>query len=183
VTDGNVLSLVAFMPADLASLNSADRGAFTAALGHLFEHSAWVAEETGADRPFATAEALHGALCATMRRAPRDRQLALLRAHPDLAGRLARQKELTAESTREQASAGLDRLTDGELAAFTRHNDAYRAKFGFPFIICARLNAKVAIMNAMRTRLENSPDREFVTALDEIEKIAWLRLQDVLKAG
>ena len=164
----------------LAHLNQADRAAFTAALGHLFEHSPWVAEETWPKRPFASAEALHAALCATMRGAARDRQLALIRAHHDLAGRLARQKKLTAESTREQASAGLDSLTDDELAEFTRQNDVYQAKFGFPFIICARLNAKSAILTAMQTRGGNPPGTEFTTALGEIEKIAWLRLQDVL---
>jgi 2-oxo-4-hydroxy-4-carboxy-5-ureidoimidazoline decarboxylase len=166
----------------LDDLNKADRATFTAALGHLFEHSPWVAEETGAQRPFASAESLHAALVATMRGAARDRQLALIRAHPDLAGRLALQKKLTAESTREQASAGLDHLTDAELAEFTRNNDAYRARFGFPFIICARLNAKVTILAAMRQRVGNSPEAEFVTALGEIEKIAWLRLGDLLKA-
>ena len=165
----------------LSDLNQTDRAAFTAALGHLFEHSPWVAEETWTKRPFAGAESLHAALCATMRAAPRERQLALIRAHPDLAGRLAQQRKLTADSTREQASAGLDRLTDAELAKFTRQNGAYRAKFGFPFIICARLNAKDAILAAMRTRLGNTPDAEFATALGEIEKIAWLRLQDLLK--
>ncbi len=165
----------------LVDLNQARRSAFVAALGHLFEHSPWVAEETWTKRPFASAEALHAALCATMRAAPRDRQLALIRAHPDLAGRLARQKQLTAESTREQASAGLDRLTDAELAEFTRNNDAYKAKFGFPFIICARLNAKATILNAMRTRVGNAQDVEFNTALGEIEKIARLRLQDALQ--
>ena len=165
----------------LQSLNTADKAAFTAALGHLFEHSPWVAEETWPKRPFASAEALHAALCTTMRAAPRERQLALIRAHPDLAGRLAQQRQLTADSTREQASAGLDRLTDAELAEFTRQNDAYQARFGFPFIICARLNAKDAILAAMRTRLGNAPDAEFTTALGEIEKIAWLRLQDKLQ--
>ncbi len=165
----------------LHDLNKADRAAFTAALGHLFEHSPWVAEETWAKRPFASAEALHAALCATMRGAARDRQLALIRAHPDLAGRLAQQKKLTAESTREQASAGLDQLTDIELAEFTRNNDTYKAKFGFPFIICARLNAKASILAAMAARLPNPPAVEFTTALGEIEKIAWLRLQDTLK--
>jgi len=177
------------MPTSLNHLNSADQPAFTAALGHLFEHSPWVAEETWLKRPFASAEALHAALCATMRAAPREQQLALIRAHPDLAGRLqgpelvegARLPKLTAESTREQASAGLDRLTAAELAEFTRQNNAYKAQFGFPFIICARLNAKDAILAAMRTRLNNTPDTEFATALGEIEKIAWLRLQDLLK--
>lgn len=168
------------MPTTLAALNAADRAAFTAALGHLFEHSPWVAEETWTKRPFASAEVLHAALCATMRAAPADRQLALIRAHPDLAGRLAQQKKLTAESTREQASAGLDQLTDAELAEFTRNNDSYKAKFGFPFIICARLNAKASILAAMTARLPNPPAVEFSTALGEIEKIAWLRLKDFL---
>ena len=170
------------MPLSLSGLNSADRVAFTAALGHLFEHSPWVAEETWAKRPFASAEELHAALCATMQSAPQGRQLALMRAHPDLAGRLAQQKKLTAESTREQASAGLDQLTDAELAEFTRNNDTYKAKFGFPFIICARLNAKAAILAAMSARLPNAPTAEHAAALAEIEKIAWLRLGDILKA-
>ena len=165
----------------LSELNFADRASFTAALGHLFEHSPWVAEETWPQRPFPSREALHAALCATMRDASRERQLALIRAHPDLAGRLARQKQLTAESTREQASAGLDQLTDAELAAFTRRNDSYKAKFGFPFIICARLNAKASILLAMQTRVDHTPETEFATALSEIEKIAWLRLQDAVK--
>jgi len=169
------------MPVSLAHLNALDRAAFTAVLGHLFEHSPWVAEETWARRPFADAAALHAALCATLRAADRDRQLALIRAHPDLAGRLARQRQLTAESTREQASAGLDRLTDAELAAFTQQNEAYRARFGFPFIICARLNAKDAILAAMQARLAHTPEAEFAAALGEIEKIAALRLRDVLQ--
>jgi 2-oxo-4-hydroxy-4-carboxy-5-ureidoimidazoline decarboxylase len=168
------------MSASLATINSADQAAFTATLGHLFEHSPWVAERTWPQRPFASREALHASLCATMRAAPRAEQLALIRAHPDLAGRLAQQKKLTAESTLEQASAGLDQLTDAELADFTRRNETYKAKFGFPFIICARLNAKSAILTAMQSRVENPPDTEFTTALGEIEKIAWLRLQDAV---
>ena len=164
----------------LAQLNSLDRSAFTAALGHLFEHSPWVAEETWARRPFRDAEQLHAELCATMRSATRERQLALIRAHPDLAGRLAQQRKLTAESTREQARAGLNSLTAEELAEFQKLNDAYRARFEFPFIICARLNAKDAILGAMKTRIANSSEIEFQTALAEIEKIARLRLTDVL---
>lgn len=167
----------------LADLNSLDRAAFTAALGHLFEHSPWVAEETWGKRPFASPEALHGALCATMRAAPAEKLLALIRAHPDLAGRLAQQRPLTAESTKEQASAGLGRLSATELAEFTHLNDAYQERFGFPFIICARLNAKATILEAMKVRRANAPDAEFTTALAEIEKIAWLRLADLLKAG
>ena len=165
----------------LASLNALDRPAFTAALGHLFEHSPWIEEETWPRRPFLDATHLHAELCATMRAAGRARQLELIRAHPDLAGRLARQNALTAESTREQASAGLDRLTEAELVEFQRLNTAYLARFGFPFIICARLNAKSAILAAMQARLSNPPDLEFATALGEIEKIARLRLNDLLE--
>ena len=166
----------------VSQLNSLDRDAFVAALGHLFEHSPWVAETTWPQRPFRDAAHLHAALCATMRAAAKEKQLALIRAHPDLAGRLAQQNQLTAESTREQASAGLNRLGDAELAKFQENNVAYLARFGFPFIICARLNHRVAILTAMQSRLGNSPDAEFLTALGEIEKIAQLRLQDFLQA-
>jgi 2-oxo-4-hydroxy-4-carboxy-5-ureidoimidazoline decarboxylase len=169
------------MPTTLAALNATDCAAFTAALGHLFEHSPWVTEAAWPRRPFRDPAHLHTELCAVLRAAPADRQLALIRAHPDLAGRLARQKQLTAESTREQASAGLDRLTDAELAEFTRLNDAYQAKFGFPFIICTRLNAKAAILAALHARQANSPAAEHAAALGEIEKIAWLRLKDSLR--
>jgi 2-oxo-4-hydroxy-4-carboxy-5-ureidoimidazoline decarboxylase len=163
----------------LAQLNALERPAFVATLGHLFEHSPWVAEEAWPQRPFRDALHLHAALCATMRAAPRDRQAALIRAHPDLAGRLA-QRRLTAESTKEQASAGLGELTAGELAEFQRLNDAYRARFGFPFIVCARLTNKAAILDAMKRRTGNSAEEEFHTALGEIAKIAQLRLNDVL---
>ena len=164
----------------LAQLNELDRRAFTATLGHLFEHSPWVAEETWGRRPFRDAAHLHAELCATMRAAERERRLALIRAHPDLAGRLARERQLTAESTREQASAGLTALSAEEFAEFQRLNDAYRARFGFPFVICARLNAKEAILGAMRMRVTNTMEQEFQAALGEIEKIAWLRLEEVL---
>ena len=161
-------------------VNTLDRSAFTAALGHLFEHSPWVAEETWPRRPFRDAAHLHAELCATMRAAAHDRQLALIRAHPDLAGRLALQNKLTAESTREQASAGLNQLSATELAEFQALNGDYLARFSFPFIICARLSHKAAILAAMKTRVGNSADAEFETALGEIEKIALLRLTDLL---
>lgn len=165
----------------LSRLNALDRAAFTAALGHLFEHSPWVAEETWPKRPFRDAAHLHAELCATMRAAPPAQQRALIEAHPDLAGRLALQNRLTAESTREQASAGLNRLSSAELTGFQHLNTTYRAKFGFPFIICARLSSKDAILTAMQARLGNAAEKEFTTALAEIEKIARLRLDDVLK--
>jgi len=165
----------------LAEINRLDQTRFVAALGHLFEHSPWVAEETWARRPFREAEQLHAALCATMRSADHERQLALIRAHPDLAGRLAQAGKLTAESTREQASAGLNQMGAEELMRFQDLNAAYREKFGFPFIICARLNARDAILAAMKRRIVHAPEEERAAALAEIEKIAWLRLQDALK--
>lgn len=167
----------------LAEINALDRATFVATLGHLFEHSPWVADEAWPQRPFRDAAHLHAELCAAMRAAPRDRQLALIRAHPDLAGRLAQQNRLTAESTREQASAGLNRLTAVELAEFQQNNAAYLARFGIPFIICARLTHKSAILAAMQSRLANSAAIEFSTALGEIEKIAQLRLTDLLNAS
>lgn len=166
------------MKPTLGALNACDPDAFVGVLGHLFEHSPWVAEETFDRRPFESLDELHGALCATMRGAPRERQLALVRAHPDLAGRLAQAGKLTPASTGEQAAAGLDRLTPAEAAEIQRLNDAYKARFGFPFVICARLNAKDAILAAMRARASNPPDAELSTALDEIAKIARLRLND-----
>lgn len=169
------------MQPTLAELNSSDRNFFVAALGHLFEHSPWVAAETFDKRPFQSLEELHGALCATMRAAPAERQLALIGAHPDLAGRLARAGQLTAASTREQSAAGLDRLTEAEAAEIGRINEAYKARFGFPFIICARLNAKDTILAAMRERSGNSPEAEHSTALGEIAKIARLRLNEAVK--
>ncbi|HEY4988264.1 MAG TPA: 2-oxo-4-hydroxy-4-carboxy-5-ureidoimidazoline decarboxylase [Opitutaceae bacterium] len=164
----------------LGALNSGGREAFVAALGPLFEHSPWVASETYDRRPFADAESLYGALCSTMRAASPERQLALVRAHPDLAGRLAQAGELTASSAHEQSVAGLDRLGPEETAEISRLNDAYKARFGFPFVICARLNAKAAILAAMRARLGHGPEAELSTALNEIAKIAQLRLNDSL---
>ena len=168
------------MPQSLAALNSGDVDAFVAALGHVFEHSPWVARGAFARRPFRDVESLHAALCETVSSAPVERQLALVRAHPDLAGRLAQAGALTESSTREQSAAGLDRLTRAEAEEMQRLNGAYTARFGFPFVICARLNAKDAILAAMRSRLANTPDEELSTALAEIAKIARLRLNDAI---
>lgn len=165
----------------LKQLNEFDATAFTNAVGPLFEHSPWVARESWVQRPFRDEPELHAKLCATMRAGSHDQQLALIQAHPDLAGRLARERKLTAESAREQASAGLDQVSDAELDQFQRLNAAYRERFGFPFIICARLNARQAILQAMENRITHSPQEEFETALSEIEKIAWLRLQDLVQ--
>ena len=164
-------------------LNEMDRAAFTAVLGHLFEHSPWIPEETWLRRPFCDGSHLLRELCATMRAAPVERQRELIEAHPDLAGRLALAGGLTPESAREQASAGLNQISAGELALFQRRNAEYRAKFGFPFIICARLNARDAILRAMERRMGNTLAEEHAAALAEIEQIARLRLDDILKTS
>jgi 2-oxo-4-hydroxy-4-carboxy-5-ureidoimidazoline decarboxylase len=168
------------MPETLAALNSADRGGFVGTVGHLFEHSPWVAEETYEKRPFASLDDLHRALCETMLSSSAQRQMALIRAHPDLAGRLAKAGELTADSTKEQSAAGLDRLTNAEAAEIQSLNDAYKERFGFPFIICARMNAKDTILASMRSRVGSSPEAEHSTALAEIAKIARLRLNEAV---
>jgi OHCU decarboxylase len=159
-----------------------DREAFVARYGAVFEHSPWVAEAAWEAGPFDSVEALHAALVAAVERAPRERRLALIRAHPDLAGRAAIAGELTPDSTREQASAGLDRLTPEEYAAFTKANAAYRERFGFPFISCVREHSVASLLTWGRARLEREPDAEARTALAEVDKIVGLRLQ-ALVAG
>ncbi len=156
------------------------REAFVAALSGVWEHSPWIAARAWERRPFASIQELLGAMWRAVIEASAEERLALIQAHPDLAGRLARAGRLTAESTDEQASAGLDRLTDAERAAFETRNAAYRERFGFPFIICAREHTKASILAAFDRRLGHSRADEIQTALDEIRKIAWLRLVDVL---
>ena len=162
----------------LAEVNDLSRDAFVAALGPLFEGSPWIADTTWPARPFATIDQLHQALCATMYAAPIAQQVALIQAHPDLAGKAAIAGELTAESAREQSSAGLNRLTPEQFAIFTRLNQGYREKFGFPFVICAREHSAASILEHFATRLEHPRDEEIATALGEIAKIARLRLLD-----
>jgi OHCU decarboxylase len=115
-----------------------------------------------------------------VRSASTDEQLGLIRAHPDLVGRLAREGRLTRESTGEQAAAGLDQLSTDEVAAFERYNAEYLERFGFPFVICARENRKDAILAAIPKRLANSREQEIATALAEIDKIARLRMNDAI---
>lgn len=170
------------MKLTLTQLNALDREEFVRVVGPVFEHSPWIAEWTWSQRPFADVARLHAALCETVRAAGEDQQLALIRAHPDLVGKLALAGQLTRESTGEQASAGLDRLTPAEVALFQENNAAYKGKFGFPFVICARLNKKEAILNGFQLRLNNSREQEIRAALGEIFKIAQLRLQDLTAA-
>jgi OHCU decarboxylase len=156
-----------------------DRDAFVTRYGPLFEHSPWVAEAAWEKRPFAGDEDVLAKLTDAMYEAPRERQLELIRAHPDLAGRAAIEGTLTADSRREQSSAGLDRLSPDEYEAFTRTNAAYRERFGFPFVVCVREHDKASILATAEARLQHDPEQEVRTALDEIAKIARLRLQDL----
>jgi OHCU decarboxylase len=158
-------------------LNAGDEDAFVAAVGFAFEHSPWIARAAFAQRPFADAAALHAAMVAIVAAAPNDAQVALIAAHPDLAGRVAREGRLTAASSAEQAGAGLDALTPDEIARFDAANGAYRERFGFPFVICARENTKASILEALSRRAGNDRATEIATALAEIAKIAWLRIE------
>jgi 2-oxo-4-hydroxy-4-carboxy-5-ureidoimidazoline decarboxylase len=164
----------------LAQLNSLPREEFVRIVGPVFEHSPWIAESTWEKRPFASVEQLHDALCLTVKNAGAEKQVQLIQAHPDLVGRAALAGTLTPESNREQASAGLGQLSAEEITLFQKNNEAYRRKFGFPFVICARLNKKEAILKGFETRLKNSRPQEISAALDEIGKIAKLRLLDLL---
>jgi len=164
----------------LAALNALDEDAFTATIGPVFEHSPWVARAVAGMRPFANLHALESALAAELRGAGEERQIALIAAHPDLAGRLAREGRLTPASQAEQAGAGLDALSDDERARFDRLNATYRARFGFPFVICVRHQTKDSILEAMAQRVQQPRDVEIATALHEIAAIARLRLHDLV---
>jgi len=164
------------MSVALADLNHMALPAFVAALGDTFEHASWVADSVHAKRPFDSVTGLHNAMIGMVRAAPRDSQLAFLRSHPDLAGKAARAGGLTDDSRREQASVGLDTLSDEEFARFHRLNDAYQAKFGFPFIVCVRRHSRDSILRQFERRLDNDAATEFAAALQEIFYITRLRL-------
>ena len=153
------------------------REAFVARFGGVYEHSPWVAEQVwDSGRVTDDSAALAEAMAEVVEAAGTKAQLALLRAHPDLAGKLAVGGALTAESTAEQASAGLDRCKPGEFAEFQRLNEAYTARFGFPFIIAVRGLDRAAILEAFRHRLGNDRGAEFREALEQVHRIARLRL-------
>ena len=160
----------------LSEINALTAVEFARIAGGVFEHSPWIAECAAARRPFASLDSLHAAMCEIVEAASVDEQLALIRAHPDLVGRVV----LTAESNREQTAAGLMQLTPDEVALFNRYNTEYKSRFGFPFIICARKNKKEAILGAFPVRLKNSRETEIKTALDQIFQIAELRLADLI---
>ncbi len=167
----------------LEELSTADRAAFVSALGGIFEHSPWIAEQAWEARPFASIGDLHWAMVRIVQSASAERQLALICAHPELAGKEAADGTLTADSKDEQASAGLNRCTPDELARLSHLNRAYREKFGFPFVIAVKNSTKLEIFRELEWRLHNPQEAEFRRCLDEIAQIARLRLAALLGEG
>ncbi len=164
------------MTLTLDHLNTCDRDAFVTAVGDIFEHAPWVAERAIAARPYPTVTALHDAMMDVVRSAPRTEQLAFLRGHPELGGKVSRAGAMTADSVAEQGGLGLDQLSDEEFAHFERLNAAYGKKFGFPFIICVRRHTRDSILAAFERRGGNDVDAEFAAAIAEIGFITRLRL-------
>jgi OHCU decarboxylase len=156
------------MTVTLADLNRMDLAAFEDALGETFELAPWVAAAAHAGRPFATVTDLHTSLMGAVRAAPRETQLAFLRNHPDLAGKAARAGAITEDSKSEQASAGLDTLSEEEFVRFHRLNDAYKVKFGFPFMVCVRRHTRDSILAQFERRLSHDEATEFAIALQEV---------------
>ncbi len=162
--------------------SSLDRDAFVAAFADIYEHSPWVAEQAydkGVDASLDDIETLHARMADILLSAPRETQLALINAHPDLAGKAAVRGELTASSTSEQAGAGIHECTAEEFARFTELNEAYKDKFGFIFIMAVKGSNRHQILAAFEERLHNTPDQEFDRAVSEINKIALFRLQSM----
>jgi 2-oxo-4-hydroxy-4-carboxy-5-ureidoimidazoline decarboxylase len=156
-------------------LNLLERAPFVESLGWVFEQSPWVAERAWQARPFATVEALHAAMIGEVERASPAERLALLQAHPDLGARA----RLSAASSEEQAGAGLDSLTQGEFEQLLRMNAAYRARFGFPFLLAVKGSTKHDVLRALEARMESSPEEEYRQALGQVYRIARFRLEDV----
>ena len=165
----------------LDTLNELDQAQFTEALGDIFEHSPWIPALTWEKRQFTGFKDLHGKLTETVEEATESQQLALIRAHPDLAGKLAVAGELTAFSTAEQQSARLDQLTTEQFDHMSQMNEAYKAKFGFPFIICVKDHNQESIFSHFESRLNNDQTAEHQEALKQIGRIAWHRLHDLIE--
>src|SRR5271155_1052392 len=164
----------------LEELNACTQGDFVAALANIFEYSPWVAEKAFTARPFAGINALFAAMKTAVECASEEQLMALIKSHPDLANKTQRAAGLTAESTSEQNSVGLDRLSDAEYEAFERVNNAYRSKFGFPYIVCVRRHTKDSILSNFEQRLPNDVATETSTSIAEICRIAALRLDQLV---
>jgi 2-oxo-4-hydroxy-4-carboxy-5-ureidoimidazoline decarboxylase len=166
----------------LSDLNACSKDDFVGALANIFEYSPWIAEQAASARPFAGVNQLFKAMKAAVDRAAPELRLALIKAHPDLANKTQRAAGLTAESDAEQNSLGLDRLSDAEYEAFERVNNAYRAKFGFPYIVSVRRHTKDSVLRDFERRLPNDTNTETQKSIEEICRIAALRL-DLLVAS
>jgi 2-oxo-4-hydroxy-4-carboxy-5-ureidoimidazoline decarboxylase len=164
----------------LWELNRITPSAFATALGAIFEHSPWVAERASTARPFGSIAALHATMLDVVDSAPEEKRLALIRAHPELAGKAAIRGELTADSTMEQSGAGLSQCTAEQLARLTALNAAYNAKFGFPFILAVRGYDRAGILHEFERRIQRDRDTEFDEALQQIGKITRFRLDGLL---
>jgi 2-oxo-4-hydroxy-4-carboxy-5-ureidoimidazoline decarboxylase len=164
----------------LADINAMDRDAFVHTLGGVVEHSPWIAAEAWQARPFASIDALHAALMRELTQAPTQTQLAVMRAHPELAGKAAIRGELTRDSGHEQSGAGLTECTPAEFARLSALNKAYNERFGFPFIIAVKGLDRAAIIRHFGERLEHDRAREFDEALAQIGRIVRLRLDAML---
>jgi 2-oxo-4-hydroxy-4-carboxy-5-ureidoimidazoline decarboxylase len=164
----------------IADLNACSQADFIAALANVFEYSPWIAEAAARGRPFAGIRQLFEAMRAAVDRATPEARLALIRVHPDLANKTQRAAGLTAESSAEQNSAGLDRLSDAEYEAFERVNNAYRKKFGIPYIVCVRRHSKDSVLRDFERRLPNDSTAEVATSIAEIFRIAALRLDQLV---
>ena len=170
------------LPLSAPKLSELSKAEFTAVLADIFEHSPWVAAGAYDARPFGSLDELHRAMCEVVADTATEAQLELIRAHPDLAGKAALAGALTEASSAEQAGAGLDRLTEAEYRRFHELNDAYRARFGFPFILAVKGHNKTSILAAFAVRLPNSPEAEQGEALEQIYEIARFRLAALLGA-
>src|ERR1700716_472693 len=168
------------MQKKLSELNSCGKDDFVAALANIFEYSPWIAEQVAAARPYAGVKALLAAMKDAVDRAPAEQQMTLIKAHPDLANKTQRAAARTAESSAEQNSLGLDRLSDAEFEAFERVNNAYRTKFGFPYIVCVRRHTKDSVLRDFERRLPNDVATETQASINEICRIAALRLDQLV---
>jgi 2-oxo-4-hydroxy-4-carboxy-5-ureidoimidazoline decarboxylase len=164
----------------LAELNACSKDDFVAALANIFEYSPWIAEQAASMRPFSGVGPLFEAMKAAVDRAPPELRLALIKAHPDLANKTQRAAGLTAESHAEQNSVGMDRLSDAEYEAFERVNNAYRSKFGFPYIVCVRRHTRDSILRDFERRLPNDARTETQKSIEEICRIAALRVDQLV---
>jgi 2-oxo-4-hydroxy-4-carboxy-5-ureidoimidazoline decarboxylase len=166
---------------DMAAINAMDQPTFVAKFGGIFEKSPWVAEAAWSKRPFASVDDMHAAMVTVVKYAPLPKQLALLQAHPDLAGKEAQAGAMTASSVSEQASAGLNALSKAEMTLMSDDNNAYKQKFGFPFIIAVRMHTKEGIFFDFSRRLKNDTQTEYANDLQNVYAITRLRLAKMLE--